>query len=171
MGVADDIAGDQRCLTVFDDGLHAAGCGFANGGIYFIARRFFAQSDGQIHNRAVRHRNTHGQSIQFAFQLRQYLADRDGCTGGCRDDIFTGRPAAAKILMRDIRQALVIGVGVHRGDVAFFNAKRLIQDFSDGGQTIGGAGSVGYNAMLRFEFIIVDTEHDGGVYFFLCGHR
>ena len=50
MGIADNIAGNQRCLTVFDNALHRSGGGFLNGGVNISAGSLFVQSADQIDN-------------------------------------------------------------------------------------------------------------------------
>ena len=171
MGVADNVAGNQWRLTILDNALHRPGGCFLNGGVDIRAGRLFFQSADQIHDRPVRHRNPHGQSIQFALQLRQDFADSLGGSSGCGDDVFTGRPAATKILVRHVCQALIIGVGMHRGNKTFFEAEGIVYDFGNGCQAIGGAGRVGDDPVLRLELLVVDPDHDGRIDFFFGRNR
>jgi hypothetical protein len=55
---------------------------------------------------------------------------------------------------------LVVGVGVHGGGEAALDAEGVEQDLRDGGQAVGGAGSVGHQLVLdRIVLLLVDPEH------------
>ena len=73
--------------------------------------------------------------------------------------------------MGNIGQSLVVGVGMHRGDEPFFKAKRIIYDFGNRRQTVGGTGSIRNDAVFRFEVIIVDPQHDGRIDFLFGRYR
>ena len=44
---------------------------------------------------------------------------------------------ATQIFTGDVRQALVVGVGVHRGVVQAFDAEGVVQDLDDGHGAVG----------------------------------
>src|SRR5438270_6654418 len=59
-----------------------------------------------------------------------------------RSTLFPYTTLFRSILVRQIQQALIVGVGVNRGHGAALNAKRILDNFGDGGKAIRGAGRV-----------------------------
>ena len=171
MGIADNITGNQRFFTVFEHALHRSfGC-FPHRSIDILGGRIFSQPAHKIHNRTVRNGNPHGQTIQFALQPGQNLAHRPGRTRGCGDNVFTGSSAAPEIFVGHIGQALIVGIGMHRGDEPFFEAERIINNFGNRRQAVGGTGCIRDDAVLRFKLIIVDTQHNGRIDFLFGRYR
>lgn len=52
--------------------------------------------------------------------------------------------------------------GVYSGHQAFFNAKGIMDYLCQRGQTVGGAGSIGYNSHIRSINFLIDTHDKGG---------
>ena len=64
----------------------------------------------------------------------------------------------------DVGQALVIGVGVHRGDEAFLDAVCLVQDLGDRRQAVGRAGRIADDVVaLRIVLPLVHPHHRGQI--------
>src|SRR5438270_4704063 len=81
-----------------------------------------------------------------------------------RSTLFPYTTLFRSILVRQIQQALIVGVGVNRGHGAALNAKRILDNFGDGGKAIRGAGRVRDDMMLRgIVALVVDTENKSGV--------
>ena len=59
---------------------------------------------------------------------------------------------------------------MHRGDEPFFEAERIINDFGNRCQAVGGTGCIRDDAVFRFELIIVDPQHNGGIDFLFGRH-
>jgi len=75
-----------------------------------------------------------------------------------------GGTGTAKILVRQVKEFLIIGVRVNRGHRAAVDPKGFLENFGDGSQAIGGAGSVGNNMMLSgIVGLVVHAENKGGV--------
>src|SRR5208282_2937182 len=68
-----------------------------------------------------------------------------------------------KIFVREIKQFLIVGVGVHGGHGAGNDAEGVVQDFGDGREAIRGAGSVRDHVMLRRVVGFVVHAEDEGV--------
>ena len=124
--VADDVGRDQRLLAVLEDARAAARAAAARmrgvdlGG----ARR--AAAAGTRGRRSSRRAPAPASPCRRACpsSARQHLADRARGAGGGRDDVLGGGAAAAQVLVRHVGEALVVGVGVHRGHEAVLDAER-----------------------------------------------
>ena len=67
--------------------------------------------------------------------------------------------------MEDIENFLVVGIGMDGGHKTFIDTKRVIQDFCDRRNAVGGAGSIGDDVMfLRVIFIFVDAQNDSNIF-------
>ena len=51
---------------------------------------------------------------------------------------------------------------MYSGHQAFFNAKGIMDYLCQRGQTVGGAGSIGYNSHIRSINFLIDTHDKGG---------
>ena len=100
------------------------------------------QLGSQIDHRDVGGRHTDSHTIELALQLRQHLADGARRAGGCRDHRQRRRARPAQVLVRQVEDALIVGVSVHRGHQATLDAEALMQDLSDRRQAVGGARGV-----------------------------
>ncbi len=66
---------------------------------------------------------------------------------------------AAQVLVNDIEQTLIIGVGVNGGHQALFDAERVMDDFHRGCQTVRRAGSVRDDMLPgRVVALFIDTQ-------------
>ena len=57
-------------------------------------------------------------AIELAVQLWQYQANGSGSTGLGRDHRLRGGTGPAQVLVIDIGEHLIVGIGVHRGHQA-----------------------------------------------------
>ena len=66
--------------------------------------------------------------------------------------------------MQGVDQALVVGVGVHRGHQAVLDPERVVQNLHERRQTIRRARSVRDDEVLTgIELVFVDSQDEGGV--------
>ena len=61
--------------------------------------------------------------------------------------------------MRDVRQALVVGVGMHGGHDAMPDGEGFVQHLRERCQAVRRTGGVGDQPVLPLEFLIVDPDH------------
>ena len=81
-----------------------------------------------------------------------------------RNHVDRGRAGATQIFVRQIQQALVVGVGVDGGHGAALDTKSVLDDFGDRREAISGAGGVRNDVMLcRIVALVVHAEDKGGV--------
>ena len=59
-----------------------------------------------------------------------------------------------------VLRRLVVGVGVHCGHEAIFDAHSVVQHLGHRGQTIGGARGIRHDRMIRRQLVVVDAVDD-----------
>src|SRR5256884_6127428 len=83
--------------------------------------------------------------------------------GGARNHVESSRASAAQIFMRQIEQALIVGIGMDRGHGAASDAESVLDDLRYGRKTIGGAGGIAnYVVLCRIVALILYTKDKGG---------
>ncbi len=81
-------------------------------------------------------------------------------SGGCGNHGNCRGPRAAQILVRQVQQFLIVGVGVNRGHGAVNDAEGVLHYFGDRGQTIRGAGSIRDDVVLgRVVGLLIHAKH------------
>ncbi len=89
---------------------------------------------------------------------------RLGCAGGRRNHGNGRGPGAAQILVREVQDHLIVGVGMDSSHGSADNLELVIHHFRDRGETVGGAGGVGNNVMRRRVVgLVVYAKDEGGV--------
>src|SRR5690606_207123 len=83
-------------------------------------------------------------------------------TGGGRDDVLGGGTGAAQVLVREVQDALVVRVRVHRRHQALDDAEVLVEDLRQRRHAVGGAGGVGDDVVVRRVVLVVVHAHDEG---------
>ena len=84
--------------------------------------------------------------------------------GGAGNHVDGGGAGAAQILVRQVEQLLIVGVGVDGGHGAAVDAEGFMKNFGDGSEAVGGAGSVGNDVVLGgIVGLVVHAEDEGGV--------
>ena len=73
--------------------------------------------------------------------------------------------------VRVVEETLVVGEGVHRGQVALRMPQWSVEHLGHGGGAVGGARGVGDDAVLGADDVVVDAHDDGGVQGVLRGNR
>jgi hypothetical protein len=75
--------------------------------------------------------------------------------------MFTPAARARRVLVRGVEDVLVVGVGVHGGEVAALDAERLVQHLGQRRDAVGGAGRRGDDLMLdRVVGVRVDPGYE-----------
>ena len=89
---------------------------------------------------------------------------RLGRAGRAGNHVQSSGAGAAQILVRQIEQALVVGVGVDRGHRAAVDAESIVQNFGDRSEAVRGAGSVRNDVVLGWIVgLVVYAENERGV--------
>src|SRR6266540_1627489 len=162
--VADDVGGDDRVLRVADDAGKVALGGLAEGVVDLFLGGLPAEHDGQVGERAVLDRDAQGDAVELALELGD--GQRAGLrrAGGGGDDVARGRAGAPQVLVREVEDHLVVGVGVDGGHEALLDAEAVEQDLGQRHHRVGGAGGIGDDVVAgRVVGVLVDPDDDGDV--------
>ena len=90
-----------------------------------------------------------GHPMKFAVQLRQDQADSPGGAGTGGDYVHRRGAGSSKVRMTLVGDHLVVGVSMDSGHEAVFDSESVVEHFYHGGETVGGAGSVGHDLVLE----------------------
>src|SRR5712692_1519661 len=89
---------------------------------------------------------------------------RGGRARGRRDHAHRAGARPAEVLVREIVDGLVIGVGMHGGGEAPLDAEIVEQDLGHGGEAIGRAGGIRHELMAGgVVLLLVDPQDDGDI--------
>src|SRR5690606_472615 len=87
--------------------------------------------------------------------------------GGRRDHVQSSGARTAKVLVRQVEDALVVGVAVDGGHQRTLNFELVVDDLRRRGEAVGRAGSVGDDVVVgRVVLLFVDAETNGDVFAF-----
>jgi len=166
MEVALEIRGDELLFAKGQDAGQRSFGRRLDRGAQFLGGGGLFQLGHEIHQRDGGGGHPHGKAGEFALEFRDDQRHGLGRAGGSGDHVTGRSPGPAQILMGQIQNALVVGVGMHRGHHALDDAEGLVDDLGHRGQTVGGAGGVGQHVMLLgIVLVLVDPEHHGQVLF------
>src|SRR3990172_5785407 len=101
-------------------------------------------------------------AVESSHELGEHLGDGNRGSGSGRDHRESRCPRAPQVLVRQIQELLVVGVGVHRGHDALLQPELLVQDLDDRSEAVRGAGSVREDVVLRRVVLVVVDTHDEG---------
>ena len=115
---------------------------------------------GQVDDRDVAGRHTHGHTRELAIQAWDDLADRLGRTGRGWDDVLGGCTATTPILAGWAVDGLLRGgVGVDGGHQTLNQPVLVVDDLGEWCETVGGARGVGDDLDLGLVLLVVHA-HD-----------
>ncbi len=87
-----------------------------------------------------------------------------GCTSSGRDDAQRRRPCSPKILVGQVQDALVVGVGVDGGHQRLLDAEGIAENFGHRSNAVGGARGIGQDVvLLRVVLILVHPQDNGQI--------
>ena len=161
----------DRFLAVFEQPLQAVCRRFAERRVDFFAGDLLFQLGSEIRNGAGRRRYTERHAVQLPLQVRQDKAHR---LGGAGRGWYNGEgrsSCTAQVRMRAVHERLVRRVGMHRGDKAALHAEPVIEDLDHRSEAVRGATGIGQEFFRTGQGVVVDPDHDGGVYRALGGRR
>ena len=173
VGIADEVGGDHVLVGVAQHAGELTLGGLLHGGADLVVLGGLGQVDGQVDHGDVQSGDTHGHAGQLAVELGNDLAHGLGGAGGGGDDVVGSRTAAAPVLLGGAVNGLLGGGdGVDGGHQAVGDAELVVEDLGDGGQAVGGAGSVGHEGHVAGVLIQVDAaDEHGGVILGGSGHN
>src|ERR1051326_8911527 len=161
------VARDYRIFGVGQDAFQLALRGGFEGGVDFFSGRCAVEKRYQIHYRDVRRGNSHGVSVELAFQLRHNQADGFGGSGGGGDHVARSSTGAPQVLMGEVQDVLIVGITVDRGHGPFLNSERVVEHLNHGGQTVSSARGIRDDVMPGgVVHIVIDAQHDGDSFIF-----
>src|SRR5690606_10413615 len=102
---------DQRLMLYTQDATHfAAVGGFLKGGDQFVFGRGFFDVGDEIDQGDSGGGNAHGKAIKLAFEFRDHQRHSFSRTRGGRDHVHSGSTGTTQILVRQVKNLLVVGV-------------------------------------------------------------
>src|SRR5437667_521428 len=164
IGIALEVGRDEFLFSVTEDALHwAAGGGFQSGVDGFFCRRL-VDENSEVHNADVGSGHAHGIAVELPLQFGNDEMESFRGAGGAGNHVDGSGTRAAKVLMGQVEEFLVVGVRVDGGHGAAVDAKSLLENFGNGSEAIGGAGGVG-NDVVRGGVVglVVHAQDESGV--------
>jgi len=159
-----EVGGDNFVGGVFQDSFEIGFRGLLHGLANFLVRGVFGRANGEVHHADRRGGNAEGHAGKFSLNFGADETDRFGgaCCGG--DDVNGGRAATFPVFAgRAVDRFLSGGVAVDGCHEALIHAKSLLEENVDEwGETVGGAGGVGDDVVLRVVVLGVVYPHDHG---------
>src|SRR5205823_3689217 len=144
--------------------LHRAVGGGFQRGVDGVPGSWLVNEYREVHHADVGRRHAHGVAVELALQFGDNEVQRLGGARGARNHVYCGGASTAQIFVRQIEQALIVGIRMDGGHGAAVDAERVLNNLGDGGKTVGSAGSVGNNVVLcGVVGLVVHTEDKGGV--------
>ena len=182
VGVAVQVAGDDLVLSVGENAwfrvslclssgesckltLHFTLRSLLDGGLDLIVAGTLLDADGQVDNRDVGGRDTHGHAGKLAVKVGDDLADSLGGASAAGDDVLSSTAATSPVLGGGTIDGLLgSGVGVDSGHEALNDGELVVNDLGEGGQAVGGARSIGDDLGAAVVGLLVDAHHvHGGI--------
>jgi hypothetical protein len=102
--------------------------------------------------------------VELPLQLRDYHAHYLGRAGGGGNDVERRGAGSPQVLMKHIKNLLVIGIGVNRRHQSPGDSKAVIEDLYHGRHAVGCARCIRDDVMSRGVILaLIHSEHDGDV--------
>lgn len=125
--------------------------------------------DGQVNDGHINGGHTEGHTSELALELRKDESDSLGSTSRRGNDVSRSSTASSPVLATlggSIDDQLSSSGSVNGGHETFSNAEFVIENLSNGGKAVSGAGSVGDDVLRSLIFLVVDTvdESRSGVF-------
>ena len=164
MLVAFEVDRDEFVVRHGEDPFQRSVCRGRKRAVHFLCGRRLVQDGGEIDERHVGRGHADGDAVQLSFELGEHFTNRDRRAGRRRNHRQRGRTRAPQVLVRQVEQLLIVGVGVNRRHPPLLDAERLMQHLRQRRKAIGRARCVGNDLMPgRIVGRLVDAEHERDV--------
>src|SRR5438477_6568137 len=164
IGIPLEVGGDEFLFGVTEDALHGAAGGGFQGGVDGFFCRWLVDENGEIHDAHVGSGYAHGIAVEFALQFGNDEMEGFGGASGTGNHVDGGGTRAAEVLVREVEEFLVVGVGVDGGHGATVDPEGFQEHFGNGREAVGGAGGIRNDVVGRGIIgLVVDAENEGGV--------
>src|SRR5450759_4505132 len=147
--VASEVAGDERLVAGAEDALERAGGRVAEGLVELLEGDVLLELRGEVHDRHRRGGDAEAEAVELALEVRDDEGEGLRGAGGGRDDVEGGGAKAARVLVGDVQDALVVGVAVDRVHQAAPDRPPVVDDLGGRGKAVRGAGGVADDVVLR----------------------
>src|SRR5512141_1816962 len=159
-----EIDRDERLVHVLQDPLHGPLGGLLHRRVDLFRRGALRQLRRQVHHGNVRGGDADRHPVELSLQLGDDERDGLGGSRGRRDHRHSRGARPSQVLVRQVADLLVVGVGVDSGHQAALDPEGVEQHLGDRSETVRGAGGVGEDEMLRrVERLLVDAHDEGRV--------
>ena len=159
-----EVGGNNLISGVKEDALEIGLGSFLHGLADFLVGSVFGGADGEIDDTDGGCGDAEGHARELSLDFGANEADCFGGAGGGGDNVNGGGSSAFPILAgRTIDRFLGGGVAVDGSHESFFHPESLFKEnVDDGGEAVGGAGSIGDNVMFGVIVLEVIDAHDDG---------
>src|SRR5262245_33118647 len=162
--VALEVHRHERLVRHAEDALEPAVGGIPEGLVQLLDRRLAADLGGEVDDADRRRRHAQAEAVEPALEVRDDEGERLRGTGRGRDDVLARRSRAARVLVRDVEDALVVGVAVDRVHQPALDPEQVVHDLRRGCQAVRGAAGVADDVVgRRVVLLVVDAEDDRDV--------
>lgn len=164
MRVGNDVLENESLLGVLEDTLERALSSLLHGGVHFLNGHVALQHGHEVGQRTGGGGNAEGSAVKQTLELGNHLTDSLGSAGGGGDDVDSSCAHTAGIAVRQVKDALVVGVGVDGAHHALLDTPLVIENLNHGGKAVSGAGSVGHDVvLLSIVLVVVDADAESQV--------
>ncbi len=111
-------------------------------GVHFFLGGLLRDLEHHVHDRDVRRGHAERHAVELALQFRQHEGHCLGRARRGRDDGHACGARPAEVLVRQVEELLVVGVGVDRVHEAVHDAEVLMDHFGERREAVRGAGGV-----------------------------
>src|SRR5215831_1969313 len=119
---------DRLGLAVLEHVLQRARGGLLEGGVDLLGRRLLSEHHRQVHQAHVGRGNANAHPVHLALQRGNHLADGLRSPGAGGNHRQRRRPCPAEVLVGQVKDALVVGVAVHGGQVPLLDPEGVEED-------------------------------------------
>ena len=164
MGIAHVVDGDEGFVAVAEGFIEPGLGGVLEGGVDFLGGDFGLQFAGEVDEGDVRGGHAQSAAVEQAVQFGDDEAHGLGGTSGGGDDVDSSGAHTTGVGVRQVKDALVVGVGVDGAHHALLDAPLVVENLHHGGKAVGGAGSVGHDVvLLGVVLVVVDADAESQV--------
>ena len=123
-----------------------------------------ADRRGEVDDADGRRRDAQAEAVELALEVGDDEGERLRRAGRRRDDVLAGAAGAARILVGDVEDALVVGVAVDRVHQAALDRHQVVDDLGRRREAVRRAAGVADDVVgRRVVAVLVDAEDDRDV--------